>query len=98
MQCVDDSTVGTIQKFYCVSPAHSNSSPIEVWFSTVRVAMQGSAVQYAALVGGKEMIRCKTALRNNPMYSSSVVGDAEKGKYIGPIELIKYHTDRERKM
>ena len=78
MEIVDASPDGSIQKFYSISPAHYNLSTIEAWFSTVRAGNQDSAVQYDTMVGGKEMIRWETALRNNSMYSSNDVEDIQK--------------------
>ena len=82
---------------FCFSP-HSNSSPVEAWFSTVRAGRQDLAVNYATYVGGKEMVKSDTALRNNPMYSSTDIGDIQKGNYFGPSELIKYHNSQDKKM
>ena len=98
MECAVNIPEGTIQKIYFVSPAHSNSSPIEAWFSSVRAGNGGdSAVQYATTVGGKEMIRSEAALRNNPCYNSGDVGFIQQGNFIGPSELVKYHDGREQK-
>ena len=98
MEFAEASPSNSIQKFHCVSPAHLNSSPIEAWFSSVRAGNgRDSAVQYAATVGGKETTRSDLTLRNNPMYSSGDVGSIERGNYIGPTQLIKYHESREQR-
>ena len=98
MGCADNFPEGSIQKVYFVSPAHSNSSPIEARFSCVRAGNGGdSAVQYATTVGGKEMIRSNAALRNNHWCDAGDGGFIQQVNFIGPNELIKYHDGREQK-
>ncbi|KAL7537399.1 hypothetical protein ACHAXR_010210 [Thalassiosira sp. AJA248-18] len=75
---------GSIQKVYGVSPAHSNSSILEAWFSAVRNSNQDSGTSYAAFVGNRDMFKAQQALKNNKMYSADDLGDTSVGKMIGP--------------
>mmetsp|Transcript_4478 Transcript_4478/g.10115 ORF Transcript_4478/g.10115 Transcript_4478/m.10115 type:complete len:258 (-) Transcript_4478:383-1156(-) len=88
---------GSIQKLCAISPAQSNSSAIEAWFSCTRGSKQDSATHYAAWVGSRDMFKADKALRNNKMYSAKDVGEVSAGEVIGPVELVKYHRGREKK-
>ena len=79
MKCVENAPDGSIEKVYLVSPAHSNSSPVEAWISTVRAGRQDLAVNYATCVGGKEMVKSDTALKKNPMRSLLMLAISRKG-------------------
>lgn len=102
IRCADEyGQEGMIQKFHCVSPAHSNSSPIEAWFSVVRASRQDSATSYAALSAGRDMTKAQAtaALTNNKMYMAGHIGGIEEGAaYIGPAELVNFHKHREKQM
>lgn len=92
--------LGKIKNFYCVSPAHSNSSPIEAWFSVVRGSRQDSATTYASMLAGREMNKAQASatLKNNKMYMATHIGGIDLGKEIGPTELINFHKHREKQM
>ena len=56
---------GFMQKLCAVSPAHSNSSAIEAWFSCTRNSKQDSATHYAAWLVSRDMFKAGKALKNN---------------------------------
>eukprot|EP00986_Skeletonema_menzelii_P020755 scaffold32210_cov114-Skeletonema_menzelii.AAC.1 len=84
-------------KFTGVSPAHSNSSVIEAWFSLVRMARQDDGARYLAYATNRQMVNAQNALKKNrnKMYCEDDVGDVSTGKDVGIPELIKFKKDRE---
>ena len=98
MMYADQAAPGRIRKFSAISPAHSNSSSIEAWFSCVRQSKQDSATSYTAWVGSRDMFKASQALKNNKMYSADDVGEMSVDRNIGPSQFIKYHSKREGMM
>ena len=83
-----------IPKFPAVSPAHSNTSIIEAWFSLVQKQRMDDAVNYPSFVGNRKMLKANKTLKNNNMYSEKDIGELTSGRIIGPRELIKFHQQR----
>lgn len=95
----ENAAEGQIMKFSCVSPAHSNSSAIEAWFSGTRGARQDTATSYPSWVANRTMIGEVVELSsNNKMYDRADVGETNAGMLIGPSEFIKFHNSRETQM
>ena len=93
-----DKWKGYIPKFSCISPAHSNTSVLEAWFSLVRKENLDDAVNYPAVVANKKMAKTIKALHNNKCYTSDEVGELSIGKIIGPRQLINFYEQRKKKV
>lgn len=77
-----------------ISPAHSNTSNTEAWFSVVRKGGQDDAVAYPSGVANKNMTQATSALKNNKMYHPNDVGEISAGKFIGPHDLTNFYKHR----
>ena len=84
-------------KFNAISPAHSNSSVIEAWFSLVRMAKQDSAPCYLAYIKNRQLINAHKALDGNKMYAGADVGVLTHGKDVGIRELSNTQKGREKR-
>eukprot|EP00985_Skeletonema_marinoi_P004860 scaffold2111_cov118-Skeletonema_marinoi.AAC.1 len=87
----------TFLEFNAISPAHSNSSVIEAWFSLVRMSGQDDAPRYLAYIKNRQLINAHKALSNNKMYSGDDVGAISSGKDVGIRELIDNQKVREKR-
>lgn len=87
----------SVHRHIRVSPAHSNTSAIEAWFSQSRKDRLDLATNYESMVGNKHLLKSTSSvdyLRNNKLYDKKDIGEVSHGNIIGPRELERYHRNR----
>ena len=79
-----------------VSPAHGNTSVLELSFSVARGANADDPRKYQAFVANQALAKVGRALDNNPMYCPNDVGPLSAGNKIGPREMINVSASRKK--